>query len=58
MIAFRELLRQDPELVTRYASRKQALIDSGHDRNPAYTEGKSEVIQAILSRGHAADDSP
>jgi len=48
MIAFRELLKGDPQLVMRYVSRKQRLITSGRDRNPEYTEGKGEVIEKAL----------
>jgi GrpB-like predicted nucleotidyltransferase (UPF0157 family) len=48
MIAFRELLRHDPELVARYARQKQALIESGRNGNPEYTAGKTEVIRSAL----------
>jgi GrpB-like predicted nucleotidyltransferase (UPF0157 family) len=57
MIAFRELLRHDPELVARYAGQKQALIERGHDRNPEYTAGKSEMIRSALLEGNTARQS-
>jgi GrpB-like predicted nucleotidyltransferase (UPF0157 family) len=57
MTAFRELLRHDPELVTRYARQKRALIQGGHVRNPAYAEGKSDVILAALRSEHTTCES-
>jgi GrpB-like predicted nucleotidyltransferase (UPF0157 family) len=50
MLAFRDLLRCDPDLLARYAERKQQLIDAGIDRNPEYTSGKNDLIRDALRK--------
>jgi len=52
MLDFRELLKNDPELLTQYLARKRSLITAGINRNPAYTNGKSGLIEDALRRFH------
>jgi GrpB-like predicted nucleotidyltransferase (UPF0157 family) len=50
IIAFRELLKNDPDVLATYGARKQQLIAAGIDRNPEYTNGKSDLIRDALQR--------
>lgn len=47
---FRELLRDDSELLAQYEARKHNLITAGISRNPEYTNGKNSLIQGALRR--------
>jgi GrpB-like predicted nucleotidyltransferase (UPF0157 family) len=50
-LAFRDLLRADPELATRYTVLKRELAKRHQDDRETYTEGKSEFIRAALAEG-------
>jgi len=51
-LTFRDLLRKDPDLASRYAALKQELAAAHPTDREAYTEGKSNFIAAALqSRG-------
>ncbi len=53
---FRELLRDDSELLAQYEARKHSLITAGINRNPEYTNGKNSLIQGALRRLHDCVD--
>jgi GrpB-like predicted nucleotidyltransferase (UPF0157 family) len=57
MLAFRELLRVNQDLLRRYAERKEALIKMGRDKNPEYTAGKNDLIEAALRRASITSSS-
>ncbi len=48
-IAFRNLLRAHPETANAYAELKRDLAQRFGDDRDAYTEGKSEFIERVLS---------
>ena len=47
-VAFRDVLRADPELAAEYDRRKRALADAHADDRTAYTDGKSSFVQSVL----------
>ena len=49
-LTFRDLLREDPDLASRYAALKQELAASHPADREAYTNGKSDFIAAVLDR--------
>jgi GrpB-like predicted nucleotidyltransferase (UPF0157 family) len=49
-LAFRDLLREDPDLASRYAALKRELAAAHPRDREAYTEGKSGFIAAALHR--------
>jgi len=49
-IAFRDYLRDNLDALTEYAALKRALAERYRDDREAYTEGKSEYIEAVLRR--------
>jgi GrpB-like predicted nucleotidyltransferase (UPF0157 family) len=49
-LAFRDLLRAEPELARAYIELKQALAARFPDDREAYTEGKAEFIERALGR--------
>lgn len=51
-LAFRDLLRTDPQLADRYAALKRELAKSHRTNRDAYTEAKSAFVRAAL-RGEA-----
>ncbi|HPS41583.1 MAG TPA: GrpB family protein [Anaerolineaceae bacterium] len=54
-LRFRDILRAHPEEAARYAALKYDLAARFHDDREAYTNGKSDLITAILER-HASED--
>lgn len=49
-LAFRDLLRADPEIAERYAALKRALAGRHRDDREGYTEAKGAFIRASLGR--------
>jgi GrpB-like predicted nucleotidyltransferase (UPF0157 family) len=49
-LAFRDLLREDPETTHRYAALKRSLASRFRDDREAYTKEKSAFIRAALAR--------
>ena len=49
-LAFRDLLRRDPEAAAEYATLKRTLADSYRDDRLAYNEGKTAFILDALGR--------
>jgi GrpB-like predicted nucleotidyltransferase (UPF0157 family) len=49
-LAFRDLLRADPEIAGRYAALKRVLAERHRDDREGYTEAKSAFIRASLGR--------
>jgi GrpB-like predicted nucleotidyltransferase (UPF0157 family) len=49
-LAFRDLLRADPEIADRYAALKRVLAERHRDDREGYTEAKSAFIRASLGR--------
>jgi GrpB-like predicted nucleotidyltransferase (UPF0157 family) len=49
-LAFRDLLRADPETRRRYAALKRSLAARFRDDREAYTEAKGAFIRSALSR--------
>lgn len=49
-LAFRDALREDPELRQRYATLKQALAAVHVDDRESYTAGKADFIRCALGR--------
>jgi GrpB-like predicted nucleotidyltransferase (UPF0157 family) len=49
-LAFRDLLRADPEIADRYAALKRALAERHRNDREGYTEAKSAFVRASLSR--------
>jgi len=49
-LAFRDLLRGDPELGREYVALKRALAARSADDREAYTEGKAEFVERALGR--------
>lgn len=49
-LAFRDLLRTDPEIAERYAALKRALAERHRDNREGYTEAKGAFIRASLGR--------
>lgn len=47
-LAFRDALRADTTLATRYGQLKSALAAEHSDDREAYTEGKSDLVRAVL----------
>lgn len=47
-LAFRDTLRADPTLATRYGQLKRALAAEHPDDREAYTEGKTDLVRAVL----------
>lgn len=52
-LAFRDLLRADPEIVGRYAALKRKLAARHRDDREAYTEAKAAFVRATLQSGRA-----
>ena len=50
MLSFRDYLRADPEEARRYEVLKRSLAAQFRDDRVAYTDGKSDFIQAALAR--------
>ena len=48
-LAFRDALRRDPVLATRYAALKRELAVSHHEDREAYTQAKGEFISSVLA---------
>jgi GrpB-like predicted nucleotidyltransferase (UPF0157 family) len=48
-VAFRDRLRSDPAVARAYVARKRELAERHRDDRLAYTEGKTEFIEATLS---------
>lgn len=46
--AFRDALRSDPSLVKAYGDLKQSLAERFRDDRDAYTEAKTDFIEAVL----------
>jgi GrpB-like predicted nucleotidyltransferase (UPF0157 family) len=53
-LVFRDRLRSDPDDRALYASVKRGLISKGFDDMNAYSEAKTEVVTAIMTRALAA----
>ena len=49
-LAFRDVLRADPELVAEYASLKLRLAEEHRDDVEAYTAGKREFVGRVIAR--------
>lgn len=49
-LTFRDTLRADPELATRYGQLKHALAAEHPNDREAYTQGKADLVRAVLSR--------
>lgn len=49
-LRFRDRLRTDPEAAGRYRTLKQALAEQFVENRPAYTQGKTDFIEAVLDR--------
>ncbi len=49
-LAFRDLLRKDPDLASRYAALKQELAATHPTDREAYTDGKSDFIASAFHR--------
>jgi len=52
-LAFRDLLRDDPELRRRYEEHKRALTGRHHGDREAYTDAKTGFVTAALHAGRA-----
>ena len=52
-LLFRDLLRADPALARQYGRLKQALAERYSTDRDAYTDGKSEFVEAALGRSAA-----
>ncbi len=48
-VAFRDRLRSDPEVASKYVALKLELAARYRDDRLAYTEGKTEFIEATLA---------
>lgn len=55
-IAFRDRLRDDPKIASRYAALKHGLAKRYPDDREAYTEAKGAFIQAVLRGEGSASD--
>jgi GrpB-like predicted nucleotidyltransferase (UPF0157 family) len=49
-LAFRDLLRADPQIAAEYASLKRDLAERHFDDRDAYTEAKGAFIRAVLDK--------
>ena len=47
-VAFRDRLRSDPDVAVEYVSLKRKLAERHGDDRVAYTDGKTEFIEATL----------
>lgn len=54
MTAFRDYLRENPDVVNSYAARKRELAREYADGRETYTAKKSEFVDGVLQR--ALDD--
>ena len=54
-IAFRDALRNNPEIANEYAALKQALSEEHRSDREAYTEAKSQFITSVLNRSKNAE---
>lgn len=52
-LAFRDLLRSDPQIASRYAALKRELAARHRDDRETYTEGKSAFIRGVLREATA-----
>jgi GrpB-like predicted nucleotidyltransferase (UPF0157 family) len=50
-LAFRDALRADPALASRYGELKRALAEQHAGDREAYTDGKADFVAAVLSTG-------
>lgn len=57
-IAFRDALRADPELASRYATLKAELAERHRSDRDAYTEAKGDFVRAVLEAGVQRRASP
>lgn len=51
-LAFRDALRGDTGLATRYASLKSELAQTHRDDREAYTDAKASFVRAVAAGGH------
>ena len=50
-LAFRDLLRRDPDLVRRYAALKTALATQHRGDREAYTDAKADFVRSVIGAG-------
>lgn len=55
-LAFRDVLRADPQAAAEYAALKRDLAGRHRDDREAYTEAKGAFIRAVLDKGGVSRD--
>jgi GrpB-like predicted nucleotidyltransferase (UPF0157 family) len=56
-IAFRNYLREHPQAARRYAALKKDLATRFRDNREAYTNGKTEFVEEILSKANFSEQA-